>query len=129
MIPPRSKPRPIAVVAMPSRTRPQLVGSFAEGIARIGRLPFLGSLEHARGGPTAGPGGNSAYRLGSVYGRFAVPEAMAQMLRTAPDAGRHGPVLLVDDLVDSRWSLAEAARVLREAGAQGVLPLVLAQAG
>ena len=38
-------------------------------------------------------------------------------------------VLLVDDLVDSRWSLAEAARVLREAGAQGVLPLVLAQAG
>lgn len=121
--------RPIAVVAMPSRTRPQLVGSFAEGIARIGRLPFLGSLEHARGGPTAGAGGNSAYRLGSVYGRFAVPEAMAQMLRTAPDAGRHGPVLLVDDLVDSRWSLAEAARVLREAGAQGVLPLVLAQAG
>lgn len=54
-----------------------------------------------------------------MYGRFAVPEAMAQMLRTAPDAGRHGPVLLVDDLVDSRWSLAEAARVLREAGAQG----------
>lgn len=121
--------RPIAVVAMPSRTRPQLVGSFAEGIARIGRLPFLGSLEHARGGPTAGPGGNSAYRLGSVHGRFAVPEAMAHLLRTAPDAGRHGPVLLVDDLVDSRWSLAEASRVLREAGAQGVLPLVLAQAG
>lgn len=121
--------RPIAVVAMPSRTRPLLVGSFAEGIARIGRLPFLGSLEHARGGPTAGPGGNSAYRLGSVHGRFAVPEAMAHLLRTAPDAGRHGPVLLVDDLVDSRWSLAEASRVLREAGAQGVLPLVLAQAG
>ncbi|MFJ3313260.1 RecQ family ATP-dependent DNA helicase [Micrococcus endophyticus] len=121
--------RPIAVVAMPSRTRPQLVGSFAEGIARIGRLPFLGSLEHARGGPTAGPGGNSAYRLGSVHGRFAVSEAMAHLLRTAPDAGRHGPVLLVDDLVDSRWSLAEASRVLREAGAQGVLPLVLAQAG
>ena len=121
--------RPIAVVAMPSRTRPLLVGSFAEGIARIGRLPFLGSLEHARGGPTAGPGGNSAYRLGSVHGRFEVPEAMAHLLRTAPDAGRHGPVLLVDDLVDSRWSLAEASRVLREAGAQGVLPLVLAQAG
>ncbi|MDN5693274.1 MAG: recombinase RecQ, partial [Micrococcaceae bacterium] len=121
--------RPIAVVAMPSRTRPLLVGSFAEGIARIGRLPFLGSLEHARGGPTAGPGGNSAYRLGSVHGRFAVPEAMAHLLRTAPDAGRHGPVLLVDDLVDSRWSLAEATRVLRQAGAQGVQPLVLAHTG
>lgn len=121
--------RPIAVVAMPSRARPQLVGSFAEGIARIGRLPFLGTLELVGGGPTAGPGGNSAYRLASVHGRFAVPDAMAHMLRTAPEAGHVGPVLLVDDLADSRWSLAEAARVLRAAGAAGVLPFVLAQSG
>ena len=121
--------RPIAVVAMPSRGRPQLVDSFARGIARLGRLPFLGALETVGGGPTAGPGGNSAYRLASVHGRFAVPEAMEHMLRTAPEAGQHGPVLLMDDLVDSRWSLAEAARVLRGAGAQGVLPFVLAQNG
>ncbi|WP_295017240.1 RecQ family ATP-dependent DNA helicase [uncultured Micrococcus sp.] len=121
--------RPIAVVAMPSRGRPQLVDSFARGIARLGRLPFLGALEMVGGGPTAGPGGNSAYRLASVHGRFAVPEAMEHMLRSAPDAGQHGPVLLVDDLVDSRWSLAEATRVLRRAGAQGVLPFVLAQNG
>ncbi|MDY6055175.1 RecQ family ATP-dependent DNA helicase [Micrococcus sp.] len=121
--------RPIAVAAMPSRTRPELVSTFAEGIARRGRLPYLGVLEHAAGGPSAGPGGNSAYRLGSVHGRFAVPEPMAHMLRTAPDAGHHGPVLLVDDLADSRWSLTEAARVLRGAGAQGVLPFVLALSG
>ena len=48
------------------------------------------------------------------------------MLASAPAAGRHGPVLLVDDLADSRWSLTEGARVLRENGAQGVLPFVLA---
>ena len=121
--------RPIAVVAMASRGRPRLVGSFAEGVARIGQLPFLGALEPRHGGPTAGPGGNSAYRLASVWERIAVPEPMAQALASAPAAGRHGPVLLVDDLVDSRWSLAEASRVLRDAGAQGVLPLVLAQQG
>ena len=74
-------------------------------------------------------------RRGCVYGVLgpngAGKTTTIRMLATltAPDAGRHGPVLLVDDLVDSRWSLAEAARVLREAGAQGVLPLVLAQAG
>lgn len=118
--------RPIAVVAMPSRGRPQLVGSFAEGIARIGQLPYLGTLEPVHGGPTAGPGGNSAYRLGSVYGRFGVPVQLAEMLASAPDAGRHGPVLLVDALADSRWSITEGARVLRENGAQGVLPFVLA---
>jgi len=38
-------------------------------------------------------------------------------------------VLLVDDLVSSRWSLTVAARELRRAGAEAVLPLVLAVDG
>jgi ATP-dependent DNA helicase RecQ len=37
-----------------------------------------------------------------------------------------GPVLLVDDIADSRWTLTVAARALRHAGAPSVLPLVLA---
>ncbi len=40
-----------------------------------------------------------------------------------------GPVLLVDDRVDTGWTLTEATRVLREAGAGPVLPLVLALDG
>jgi ATP-dependent DNA helicase RecQ len=40
-----------------------------------------------------------------------------------------GPVLLVDDLVDSGWTMTIAARELRLAGAPGVLPLALAVAG
>jgi ATP-dependent DNA helicase RecQ len=36
------------------------------------------------------------------------------------------PVLLVDDRTDTGWTLTEAARVLRTAGAGEVLPLVLA---
>ena len=41
-------------------------------------------------------------------------------------AGVGGPVLLVDDVTDSRWTLTVAARALRRAGAPAVLPLVLA---
>ncbi|MFD0800781.1 phosphoribosyltransferase family protein, partial [Streptomonospora algeriensis] len=37
-----------------------------------------------------------------------------------------GPVLLVDDQTDTGWTLAAAARLLRQAGAEEVLPLVLA---
>jgi ATP-dependent DNA helicase RecQ len=37
-----------------------------------------------------------------------------------------GPVLLVDDLVDSRWSVTVAGRALRLAGAVQVLPFALA---
>jgi ATP-dependent DNA helicase RecQ len=37
-----------------------------------------------------------------------------------------GPVLLVDDRADTRWTLTVAARLLREAGAPSVLPFTLA---
>ncbi|MFN8097061.1 MAG: RecQ family ATP-dependent DNA helicase [Dermatophilaceae bacterium] len=113
--------RPTGVVAIPSRARPELVGSLAEGIAGIGRLPLLGTLDLVDGGPTGEPGGNSAFRLAGVYGRFAVGPDLRERL-----AGHDGPVLLVDDVVDSRWTLTEATRTLREAGADSVLPFALA---
>ena len=121
--------RPIAVVSVPSRRRPQLVRSFAEGIAQIGQLPYLGELSVRGHGPLTGPGGNSAYRLASVWDQFAVPETMAEQLQSAPGSGRQGPVLLVDEMADSRWTLTVTGRALRQAGADGVLPLVLALAG
>ena len=116
--------RPVTMVAMPARRRPQLVGSLAQGLAEIGRLPFLGHLEYAGAGPTGGPGGNSAYRLGQVWDQFRVPEDIAAATRALG-----GPILLVDDVVSSRWSLTVAGRALRHAGAPAVLPLALALEG
>ncbi|MFF4210144.1 RecQ family ATP-dependent DNA helicase [Streptomyces sp. NPDC001796] len=117
--------RPVGVVAVPSLTRPQLVGSLAQGIADIGRLPFLGTLSYT------GPSGahtarrsNSAQRLRALSGALTVPEKLAGAL-----AGSPGPVLLVDDYTDSGWTLAVAARLLRRAGSEQVLPMVLAVAG
>ncbi|HWI32193.1 MAG TPA: RecQ family ATP-dependent DNA helicase [Microbacterium sp.] len=113
--------RPAGVVAMPSRAHPLLVASLARTIAEVGRLPLLGSLELTGAGPGAA-GDNSAYRLAGVAGSFALgPE-----LSRAVGALEGGPVLLVDDLVDSRWSLTVAGRLLRRAGAGAVLPFVLA---
>ncbi len=116
--------RPVGVVAMPSRSRPELVASVARGLARIGRLRHLGTLDLVDGGPTGDRGGNSAFRLAGVYGRIAVPSTMAADL-----AQLDGPVLLVDDVVDSRWTMTVAGRELRRAGAPGVLPFSLATAG
>ncbi len=106
---------------MPSLTRPQLVASTAALIAERGRLPYLGTLEVDPSRPVSGPGGNSAFRLASVWDRFTVPESLAAVLADAP-----GPILLVDDLVDSRWSLTVASRELLRAGAPAVLPFALA---
>lgn len=111
--------RPVAVIAMPSRRHPLLVDSVARGLADVGRLPYLGALEPVGGGPTGEPGGNSAFRVAGVWDRFGAAGL------DVPD----GPVLLVDDLADSRWTLTVAARTLRLAGASAVLPFALALRG
>ncbi|MET9255276.1 DEAD/DEAH box helicase [Streptomyces sp. NPDC003717] len=122
---PDATARPVGVVAVPSLTRPHLVGSLAEGVARVGRLPFLGALAHTGpDGPHVARRSNSAQRLRALSAAFAVPDDLAAALAATP-----GPVLLVDDFTDSGWTLAVAARLLRRAGAGGVLPLVLAAAG
>ena len=75
--------------------------------------------------PTGGPGGNSAFRLAAVHDRFAVPAA------TSADGCRAwtGPVLLVDDLVDSRWTDHRGGRACCGGPARpAVLPFALAAA-
>jgi ATP-dependent DNA helicase RecQ len=117
--------RPAAIVSVPSRGKPELVRSLAMGISEIGRIPYLGELQLAHGGPTGSRGGNSAYRLAGVWDRLVVgPE-----LETALGSLQGGSVMVIDDIVDSRWTLTVAGRALRQAGAGAVIPLVLAQAG
>ncbi|WP_045303419.1 DEAD/DEAH box helicase [Saccharothrix sp. ST-888] len=113
--------RPVGVVAMTSATRSTLVESLATELAAIGRLPLLGRLEYATGQSPHGPRSNSAQRLNSLAGTLVVPTGLASALAATP-----GPVLLIDDLVDSGWTVTVAARLLRQAGASAVLPLVLA---
>jgi ATP-dependent DNA helicase RecQ len=115
--------RPAAVVAVGSRRRPELVRSLAGRIATIGRLPLLGTLASTHVGGED-PRGNSAQRVRALHDAFEVPPEVVAAL-----AELDGPVLLVDDLVDSGWTMALAGRAVRKAGASGVLPLALAVAG
>ncbi|WP_034269813.1 RecQ family ATP-dependent DNA helicase [Actinospica robiniae] len=115
--------RPVGIVTITSRARPRLVASLAEGISEIGRLPIAGNVERVRDDGHTGPT-NSAWRLRSVYEAFALGPQLRERLADCP-----GPVLLVDDLVDSGWTMTVAARLLRQGGAPAVLPLVLALAG
>jgi ATP-dependent DNA helicase RecQ len=115
--------RPVGIVTIASRSRPNLVASLAEGIAEIGRLPVVGSVERARDDGQSGPG-NSAWRLRSIHDAFAIGPQLGEQLATCS-----GPILLIDDLIDSGWTMAVVARMLRRSGAAAVLPLVLALAG
>jgi ATP-dependent DNA helicase RecQ len=114
--------RPSGVACVGSRTRPRLVSSLARRLAQVGRLEWLGELDRV-GGAAAGTGAtsNSVQRLAAVHDAFAVPREIRAGL-----AERSGPVLLVDDMVNSGWTMTVAARLLRQAGAPAVLPLALA---
>jgi ATP-dependent DNA helicase RecQ len=109
--------RPVGVVGIGSRTRPHQLEHLARRIAEIGRLPLLGTLAPA--GPRPEEHANSPQRLAAVWSAFE-PPAFA-----IPD----GPVLLVDDVIDSGWTATVATRLLRRAGASAVLPFALAQRG
>lgn len=63
---------------------------------------------------------------GRTLGRLA--DGRANRLRPIPaaQAADGSPVLLIDDLPDSGWTLAVAARLPRRAAAEQVFPLVLA---
>jgi ATP-dependent DNA helicase RecQ len=108
--------RPVGVVGVGSRTRPHQLAHLARRIAEIGRLPVLGTARPV--GDRPAPSANSAQRLAAVWDGFTVPDL----------AGVDGPVLLVDDVVDSGWTATVVARLLRQAGAPAVLPFALALA-
>ncbi|QQY14478.1 RecQ family ATP-dependent DNA helicase [Cutibacterium avidum] len=114
--------RPAAVVRVPSATRPHLIDSLASGLARVGHLQDLGGLDLAENAPRLNSSTNSAYRLRDVHNRFSVgPQLMSRLSHLGG-----APVLLVDDVISSRWTMTVAARSLRRAGSGPVLPLALA---
>ncbi|HWF82694.1 MAG TPA: RecQ family ATP-dependent DNA helicase [Streptosporangiaceae bacterium] len=112
--------RPVGVVTVPSRTRPNMINSLGERIAATGRLTYLGSLDYM-GGEPPGRQHNSAQRLAALSRTLTVPGPLRVAL-----AGTDGPVLLVDDRVDTGWTMTFATKLLRGCGARAVLPFALA---
>ncbi len=117
--------RPVGVVTVDSRSRPQLVRSLGERISSVGRIPLLGTVTYAEPEAAGAPSrSNGAQRVRALHAALTLQEPLARAVAEAD-----GPLLLVDDFADTGWTLAVAARLLRGAGASGVLPLVLAVQG
>jgi ATP-dependent DNA helicase RecQ len=111
---------PAAVAAVGSHRLPFLVESTARGIAEVRDLPFLGFIEHV--GFSFSGSTNSAQRLRTVWDAYAIPQDVEAGIRDL--AGR--AVLLVDDYVDSGWTMTTLARMLRQTGVRHVYPFALA---
>ena len=113
------QPAPPWVTCIPSLRHPDLVRDFARRLAAALGLPFDTVLNKTDNRPEQKTMANSTQQARNIDGSLAIS---AQRLRA-------GPVLLVDDMVDSRWTLTVAAWLLRSHGSGEVLPLALALAG
>lgn len=114
--------RPTWICPVPSRRRVPLVGAIADELGRLGKLPVHHALVD-RAGPDTGrqaEQANSAHQLTNIWSRFEVDAGQL------PDAATlAGPVLVIDDEVDSRWTMTVVAWRLTGAGAGPVLPCAL----
>ncbi len=113
------QPAPAWVTCVPSLRRPELVPDFARRLATALALPFHMVLEKTEGRPEQKSMRNSTQQARNVDGSLAV------CTQDVPSA----PVLLVDDMADSRWTLTVAAWLLRSHGSGEVFPLALALTG
>jgi ATP-dependent DNA helicase RecQ len=113
------QPAPTWVSCVPSLRHPDLVPNFAQRLAVALGLPFHTVLEKTDYRPEQKTMANSAQQARNIDGSLAFNG------NPLP----HGPVLLVDDMVDSRWTLTIAAWLLRSHGSSMVWPLALAETG
>lgn len=109
-------PAPTWGTCIPSLRHPTLVPDFAQRLAdRIG-LEFAPVIERTDDRPEQKDMANSSQQARNVDGALKISTTIF------PD----GPVLLIDDMVDSGWTLTVAAYLLKKAGSGPVYPIALA---
>jgi ATP-dependent DNA helicase RecQ len=108
-------PAPGWVAAIPSRRHPQLVPDFAQRLAAELGAPFIPALVRVKDAAEQKTMANSTMQARNVLGTIRIPGQI-------PSA----PVLLVDDVVDSRWTLTMAGYLIRQHGGGVVHPFALA---
>jgi ATP-dependent DNA helicase RecQ len=113
------QPAPEWLTCIPSRRHPNLVPDFARRVAAALRLPFRAALDKTEDRAEQKKMANSVQQARNIDGSLAVNNS------NIIDA----PVLLVDDMVDSRWTLTIAAYLLISHGSGPVYPLALALTG
>jgi ATP-dependent DNA helicase RecQ len=104
------------LVAVPSLRHPELVEEFAQQLAGSLEIPFVSALTKIKETEKQKSMQNSAQQFENVINAFRVEKSLV----------RSGPVILIDDMVDSRWTLTTCGARLLRAGSGPVHPFALA---
>jgi len=115
----KPQPAPRWLTCIPSLRHPDLVPDFARRLAAALNLLFEAVLEKTDDRPEQKTMANSIQQALNIDGSFVVNKKTLSA----------EPVLLLDDMVDSRWTMTVAAWLLRSHGSGEVFPLALALTG
>lgn len=107
------EPTPLWVTGVPSNRSGNLVQDFAQRVASRMELPYVDAVRRVEDRPPQKSMENSPQQARNVIGAFEVVTS------------RPGPVLLIDDMVDSRWTMTVVGALLRAAGSGPVYPVAL----
>lgn len=115
----KPEPAPRWVTCIPSRRHPDLVPDFARRLAGALGLPFRAVLEKTDDRAEQKTMANSVQQARNIDGSIALNTSSVPT----------GPVLLIDDMVDSKWTMTVAAYLLTSHGSGPVYPFALALTG
>ena len=108
-------PAPRWVTGVPSRQHPGLVAGFAARVAEQLDLPYVDAVRRTRDSRPQAAMENSFQQARNALAAFEVSDV------------RSGPVLLIDDVVNSRWTFTVVGHQLSRAGADRVYAFALAE--
>ena len=110
-------PYPGWVTSIPSHRHPMLVSDFARALAKALEIPFYEVFQRVSNPPEQKNMENNLFQSKNVLNSLKVKGKIPSM-----------PVLLIDDIVDSRWTLTMAGFLLIQNGSGPVFPFTLAKA-
>lgn len=109
------EPAPTWVCCVPSRAHPNLVPDFTQRLAEKLALPFVDVIAKVMDNYPQKLQQNRYHQCKNLDGVFSISQPLPA-----------GPVLLVDDVVDSGWTLTVLTALLRQSGCPDVYPVALA---
>jgi len=110
----KPNPPPEWVTCVPSINHPKLVPDFAERLAFKLNLPFVYSIKKIRNNAPQKNQENKFHQCQNLDGVFSLIDKINET-----------PVFLVDDIIDSGWTLTILAALLLQKGSGPVYPVVL----
>jgi ATP-dependent DNA helicase RecQ len=113
------KIKPDWVTCIPSLRHKELVPNFAQRVATQLGIPYKRILTKTEERPEQKTMQNSTQQARNIDGALDIT------VQSLPE----GRVLLIDDMVDSRWTITIAAWLLRSKGSGEVYPLALGLTG